>query len=277
MEIGQKIKKLRQDKKVTQEELASQLGVSTQAVSKWENGGLPDIALIPNIASFFSVSIDELFSLDSSRYKSLPNIIHSFLKNTEMEKKMQEAFKLTWEIEKGVFSDTEYDNNSFDYYVKDKTNSQMVTQYGVSIVRLHPDNMFFFLSPRPESKVYNYIIKREKEQLALLKMLSDKDYYDSLVHINAHPQVTFTKKWLENLGIATQKVEEILSGFLRFNLIGKSIVSINDEDVDVYNYKVKPELIMLFTALDSLLSGEKRFSYFIHDNQKIFEERIKNE
>ena len=59
--IGQNIAKFRREKQVKQEELAHYVGVSAQAVSKWENGGMPDTDLLPKIADFFYVSIDALF------------------------------------------------------------------------------------------------------------------------------------------------------------------------------------------------------------------------
>lgn len=62
MNIGNKIKELRKERGITQEELANNIGVSFQAVSKWENGiTLPDITLMPTLASYFGVSMDELF------------------------------------------------------------------------------------------------------------------------------------------------------------------------------------------------------------------------
>lgn len=60
--IGQTIKKLRKERNLTQEELAEQLNVTFQAVSKWENEtGLPDISQIVPLASVFGVSTDVLF------------------------------------------------------------------------------------------------------------------------------------------------------------------------------------------------------------------------
>lgn len=62
MNIGYKIKELRKQRGITQEQLANSIGVSFQAVSKWENNiALPDIALAPALASYFGVSIDVLF------------------------------------------------------------------------------------------------------------------------------------------------------------------------------------------------------------------------
>ena len=58
--FSMQLQKLRKSKGVKQEQLAEHLGVSTQAVSKWENGSYPDGDLLPRIARFFDVSIDYL-------------------------------------------------------------------------------------------------------------------------------------------------------------------------------------------------------------------------
>lgn len=64
--IGNKIKALRKKQGITQEQLAERIGVSFQAVSKWENRiAFPDITLVPVIAQYFGVSTDELLSYDS--------------------------------------------------------------------------------------------------------------------------------------------------------------------------------------------------------------------
>lgn len=63
MNIGNNIRYLRLKAQRTQEQLAEQLGVSYQAVSKWETGAnTPDLSLLPAIARYFGVTIDTLFS-----------------------------------------------------------------------------------------------------------------------------------------------------------------------------------------------------------------------
>lgn len=65
IQMGEKIRTLRKSRNLSQEVLAQYLGVSYQAVSKWENSiAMPDVALIPAIASFFNISIDELFDFN---------------------------------------------------------------------------------------------------------------------------------------------------------------------------------------------------------------------
>lgn len=77
MEIGNQIRQLRQRRGITQEAMAQELGVTAQAVSKWERGvATPDISLLPDISAFFGVTIDELFALsDDTRMERIQNML----------------------------------------------------------------------------------------------------------------------------------------------------------------------------------------------------------
>ena len=77
--IGAKIKTMRLAASMTQEQLAGRLGVSAQAVSKWESGtNMPDIQILPELSVIFGVSIDSLFDMtDESKMERLENMIDS--------------------------------------------------------------------------------------------------------------------------------------------------------------------------------------------------------
>lgn len=65
MTIGKKIMSLRKEAGLTQEQLAEKLGISPQAVSKWENGiSCPDISILPTLASLFHVTVDDLLGVE---------------------------------------------------------------------------------------------------------------------------------------------------------------------------------------------------------------------
>ncbi len=92
-QFGERLKKLRRDKGITQDALAEYLGISYQAVSKWENhAGFPDISLLPAIASFFAVSADYLLGIDQENSEE------------KIKKALQDAEKFTHtgEIEKSI-------------------------------------------------------------------------------------------------------------------------------------------------------------------------------
>lgn len=76
LRIGENIKRLRRERNLTQETVAAHLGVSFQSVSKWERGdGYPDITMLPSLASYFGVSVDELIGIDeiakSEKYEEI--------------------------------------------------------------------------------------------------------------------------------------------------------------------------------------------------------------
>ena len=63
--IGENIKRLRLQKELTQEVLAEFLGISFQSISRWERGeSYPDITMLPVIANFFDVTVDELLTVN---------------------------------------------------------------------------------------------------------------------------------------------------------------------------------------------------------------------
>ena len=72
--LGTKILELRKENKMTQEELAFKLGVTSQAVSKWENDSCyPDIDILINIADLFGCTLDELFGRQKSETRIVPD------------------------------------------------------------------------------------------------------------------------------------------------------------------------------------------------------------
>ena len=70
--IGKFIKECRKKQKLTQEELASKLGVTDKAISKWENGRcLPDVSLFEKICKELDITVNELLSGESLNEKKL--------------------------------------------------------------------------------------------------------------------------------------------------------------------------------------------------------------
>jgi len=95
--INLQINSLRKKRNITQEKLAEHLGVSVQAVSKWETkNSYPDITLLPDIAEYFEVSIDTLLGLHpiTKEPKQLYNEIKAYLSNFTRDT----LYSATWNI-----------------------------------------------------------------------------------------------------------------------------------------------------------------------------------
>ncbi len=104
--LAERLRKYRKEKDMTQEALAQVIGVSPQSVSKWECGdGYPDITLLPGIANYFEVSIDELLGNDeiSAREDVQQNYfnVHGKLspeENLELALKYYRKYPRNWHI-----------------------------------------------------------------------------------------------------------------------------------------------------------------------------------
>lgn len=91
MELGKKIASLRKSKNITQAQLAEYLQVNPQTVSRWEaEGGTPDVMLLPKIASFLKVSIDELFGMTDM--EQINNLVYKYSVLRD-EKSFEEAMR----------------------------------------------------------------------------------------------------------------------------------------------------------------------------------------
>ncbi|MBO4622579.1 MAG: helix-turn-helix transcriptional regulator [Bacilli bacterium] len=139
MELGLKIKELRIKHGLTQDDLASKLGVSFQTISKWENlVTMPDVALLPDISEAFGVTIDELFDLS----------IEQKMNRIESKMELEEEFKYSefCEIEeflKSHMAEEEYKYRStallaYLYTHRLMSDSKKIKKYARQAILLDP-------------------------------------------------------------------------------------------------------------------------------------------
>lgn len=88
--IGAKMRRLRLDKGLTQEQLAEVFGVSAQAVSRWENDqAYPDIALLPGLAMYYGTTVDEILGMEGLRQEerlyAMMDEIYTLARQGDME------------------------------------------------------------------------------------------------------------------------------------------------------------------------------------------------
>lgn len=111
--IGEKIIECRRQQGITQDDLAQYMGVSKASVSKWETStSYPDITLLPRIASYFSITVDELLGYEPQMSKrqirsSIQQLSQNFLsepfvtakqKCVELTQKYYSCFPLLYQI-----------------------------------------------------------------------------------------------------------------------------------------------------------------------------------
>lgn len=95
LNIGNCLKKLRLQNNLTQEQLAEIFDTSAQAISRWENGiTYPDISMLPAIANYFGITLDELFSMSEIRNREKINAIFEQVHELETDKRTDEAIEI---------------------------------------------------------------------------------------------------------------------------------------------------------------------------------------
>lgn len=95
MGLGRKIAYYRKNKNITQDALAKQLGISNQAVSKWETDqSYPDVELLPKIADIFEITMDELFDREESTDEMISDLMNQETHSADSE---QNTAALPWE------------------------------------------------------------------------------------------------------------------------------------------------------------------------------------
>ena len=98
MDTKDMILELRTKMGLSQDELAEKVFVTRQAVSRWERGGSPDIALLPAIAQVFSVTLDELFGRESEKTVPVEEMLTRDIQSAPETERFERAWRLCWPL-----------------------------------------------------------------------------------------------------------------------------------------------------------------------------------
>ncbi len=268
MNIGLKIKELRNAKGVTQEDLAKVVGISTQAVSKWENGGLPDIELLPEISIYFNVSIDYLFDIDTHELENAQSLIAKYIATlSSQENKFMEIVKTCWNMEKAIAGDHGIFDCTWEENIAKHSviHSEMLYPEGISMMCISEQKPFFFICPRPKTR-FNYLIEDKEKYVSAFELFGQAEILDAIIYLNSRENKQFTPNlFVKEFGVTYPRSEEIISGLLKLDLLEFSEVEIDNNTIITYALKENPAIIGLLIFIDLIVNRPRKYSYF-HDS-----------
>lgn len=266
--IGKTIAKLRKRKGATQEELAHATLVTTQAVSKWENGGAPDIELLPTIADFLGVSIDELFSRPES-CGDLENALTRAVNALNGEQRFAAAHSLCWVLQRAIYGAGTWNPDTDGLDAMPDTHgvySFTFRNAGIASMCLDPERPYFMLFPESESRTRALL--QGESLVELFRLLADEDAFDALLLLHRRNGKPFTSALLEKqLGIAHGKAEEILRAFGRMDLVDSSELELDDKLTTIYSFNPNPAILTFLTAARELVNRPHRFTIYASDRE----------
>ena len=272
MGLSENIRSYRLKKRFTQEQLANRLGVSPQAVSRWETSDtMPDTALLPDLARTLETSIDALFGYVSSDRTSLYDAIERFVTAADSEaEKIKRVYELIVAGNKCVRG--EWDTLAPDYseyrntLTEKKTPEQIASMGQVST--LLPDaavmtfeSTFFPYAAviAPSSESFASILNKTDALRALFHALGDRDAFLCLMHLlHKQPTEITVTALIQQSGANGNRTEEIAE---LLKNAGLSMLRIREIDIDgkkqqIISYSPQtPDFpMLLFAAFACILS-----------------------
>lgn len=94
--LGEQIARFRKAVGVTQEDLGRAVGVSAQAVSRWECGGTPDVALLPALADALGVTVDALFGREGGEKLDMEDAVRRWMRTVPQGQRVDRLCRLIW-------------------------------------------------------------------------------------------------------------------------------------------------------------------------------------
>ena len=260
-DIGTKIQELRRKKGTTQAETGEALGVSAQAVSRWENHiGTPDIELLPLIADYFGVTIDDLFS---HRTTTAPGKLEEALQRAIAEstddKLFDNAYRMCENIALGAVAQIKADPEHID--TMPEYNAFSIRDGGFVKLRKRRDGDFFFLLSERDG--FGERVDANTDKLvSLFGILSDKTAFRILCLLYSRENVPFTAFYIEKaLKITSDEAKRGIGALMLGKIIRDGKVETESGMITVYS--VRPDYPfrgMLVFALDMIEQKSENYA-----------------
>lgn len=256
------LRRIRKEKGITQEQLAEAVGVSPQAVSKWEMNSFPDAALLPKIAQKLEVSIDELYGLKNESI-SIYDRVMRHVGETPVERRFDELFRIFRAFPLAFCGAVKYEpipdeilNSEFDCH------SRINLPQGFFEMRNNSDLQFAFLFPEPKCG-YDKVLKYDEQYVRLFTVLSRPNALKALYFIAGRDGTMFFKKstLMHELGISAENAADIIRDFCGIGFIWEATLNGGDSSEKIYQYIARCELVAFIAAARYLMRPPTNFSY----------------
>lgn len=260
--FNENLRRIRREKKITQEQLAEFVGVSPQAVSKWEMNSFPDASLLPKIAQKLDVSIDELFGLKCENISIYDRVLEH-IKSFPAEQRIDEMFSIVRAFPLACCGAVKYEpipeeilNTEYD------SHSQINQPSGFIEMRNNANLQFAFLFPEPKCG-YDKVLKYDEQYVKLFGVLSKPNALKALYFLAGRDGTMFFKKstLTHELGISAENAGEIIKSFCDIGFIWEATLNGGDSSEKIYQYISRCELVAFLAAAMYFMRPPKNFSY----------------
>ena len=259
------LKSIRKSKGITQEQLADAVGVSGQAVSKWEISGLPDPSLLPAIADYLDVTIDELFGRKKEELGVLDQIVR-YLKAKPDDEKFRTIMNICY-----AFSIACCGGDNFEpvpehvYKNQDKVGgnfTEIVREKGFFRGRIQENLEYFLIMPEPEEG-YDYVLGYKEEYVNLFKFLAVPNALRAMYFLVGQSGSMFfnAETLVKELNITKENAEEIINKMNELGFLWNADFNVGNSSERIYQCVPKLSFVSFMTFVHTLLHRPDSFNY----------------
>lgn len=286
LKIGEKISKYRKLKGFTQEQLGESVGVSGQAVSKWENGGVPDTYLLPIISKILGVSIDALFGVekkisDYTQDEILDDLFKFCLQKMHCKDNRIDFFKFMfdtiWTVQSAYFGN-ESRPLLKDVVEKNRGNSQITSQIindeGTTYLSL-VENFPFFSAVCDTPEISKKLLS-EKNFGEFFSLLASEDGMKAILFTQSATETSqYTADMMaKKIGITLERFLEVEPLLVKYGLLNEDSLTLDDSIIKVYHKWSNPEIRPLLMMAYQFINARQSYYDFTCNRTKPYFEGI---
>lgn len=270
--IGVQIKKYRTKKKYTQEKLGSMIGVTTQAVSKWERGGTPDAEVLPQLADALGVSIDALYGREE---QDLQLLLTKKLSAMPSEEAFRQAFSYCWSFIPGLTGDEGFSDNIYDAFAghPDKQSADFLAKImrddGLTIARMSNDFRYFFLMTRPHDDGILSHFESEDAIRQVFALFADKKILKTLYYLYSVSNIPVTSQLIsQGTGLELSEVERCMKTLCDKMIVHPMKIASVDGEINSYIIRFEANVLPLLCYADEIAKGCQYPTFGMCDREK---------
>lgn len=266
--ISQRIAALRKERGLTQEQLGRLVGVSAQAVGKWERGGAPDVELLPILARQLGVTVDALFGMEGGEQIDVEDAVGRWLRGFPIENRMEQLCRLIWSsvsclMPKGANLPRIGYLETCQADLGDDLDRLMVSQCqsesGI-LVDIHAEDLSFVtLWPRPEKGYAKWLAPKE-EYRRLFALLAKPGCLELLGYLHSREFSYFSPAVAaKHLKMPCEAVEELLEALAERNILRSMDLEVETGKIRVYQVAEPLKLIPFLYLARCLMQSDMNF------------------
>lgn len=273
--IGEQIKKFRIQKKYTQEKLGSLIGVTTQAVSKWERGGTPDAEVLPQLADALGVSIDALYGREDQDFQLT---MIKKLSAMPRDEAFLCAFNCCWSLILGLTGDESFTKDFVDTFSGHSDAkrehfpdyfAKLLCDDGLALARISNDFRHFFLMVRPHDDSILAHFESEEAIRQVFALFADKKNLKIFFYLYTVSNIPVTASLIsQGTGLELQDVERCMKTLCDKQVVHPMKIASVDGEINSYIIRFETNVLPMICYADEIAKGSPHPVFGMCDRKK---------